>query len=70
MKIMDLLLVVLGPLWIKEHFQNLKFYTVITSTLDVFRGELSFPQDKPVEQWPEPQLISVVRAGSIKMAVD
>ena len=32
----------------------LKFYTVITSTLDVFRGELSFPQDKPVEQWPEP----------------
>ena len=32
----------------------LKFYTVNTPTLDVFRGELSFPQDKPVEQWPEP----------------
>ena len=38
----------------KEVDKILKFYTVITSTLDVFRGELSFPQDKPVEQWPEP----------------
>ena len=29
-------------------------YTVITPTLGVLRGELSFPQDKQVEQWPEP----------------
>ena len=27
------------------YLKFLKFYTVITSTLDVFRGELSFPQD-------------------------
>ena len=43
--------------FLKKHVllkDEAKFYTVITSTLDVFRGELSFPQDKPVEQWPEP----------------
>ena len=29
-------------------------YTVITPTLGVLRGELSFPQEKQVEQWPKP----------------
>ena len=29
-------------------------YRMITPTLDVFQGELSFPQDQQVEQWPEP----------------
>ena len=36
------------------YYKVSNIYTTITPTLDVFRGELSFPQDQQVEQWPEP----------------